>query len=1731
MNTANLPLKPPQHLLLHSRYPFQIRHFRFYRRRRIKRTACISSNNLLEPFRYFLSQFPSQNSLDFLAPILGLASGLTLYLSQSKSTNPNSNSLINSNIGEWILFASPTPFNRFVFLRCPSISLEGLENVSERFLEEDRHFVRLSRGRIEARESGIGGIIEEKLEYQRVCVSTEDGGVISLDWPANLELREEHGLDTTLLLVPGTTEGSMCENVRDFVCDALMRGFFPVVLNPRGCARSPLTTARLFTAADSDDICTAIHFINKARPWTTLMGVGWGYGANMLTKYLAEVGDRTPLTAATCINNPFDLEEVTKSSPYHIALDQKLTGGLIDILQSNKELFQGREKGFDVEKALSAKSVRDFEKAISMISYGFEEIEDFYSKSSTRDVVGNVKIPVLFLQNDDGTVPLFSMPRSLIAENPFTSLLLCSCVPSSVIASDRAAVSWCQNLTTEWLSAVELGLLKGRHPLLKDVDLSLNPKKGLTLVKGRTTSKRSKSDKFLDLSLTDANGYTMDPIKEVLEDSDTAVQSRYQQDSHKILKLEEGLQEGENDALQQTSSVDVELVKEEVADTGSGEVIQTAQVVMNMLDVTMPGILEEEEKKKVLTAVGQGETLMKALQDAVPEDVREKLRTSVSGILHAQNTNLKLDRFLGIGKIPAATPGVKSKIQEKSRASDAEATSKDPRSSDEIKKVDDLTDGSDNNQPGSEKSVKGLDSELCSSENVHKSSDLGQPQTTNSQQGDAYGSGSKGTSDSGNSHRSDEFTKERADLVSDSGEKGFEISAMPNVTSCTEKVNGSEEAIIDQDGGTPQLEIKRESNTQKSEERVLNSSGDQSKMVSSNIAEAVPSSAESFTDSQPMEREGNDNHKMEIKAVPSVPDQNKPIASDSNPPAFGVAEALDALTGMDDSTQVAVNSVFGVIEDMISQLEEGKDDENNTQDTDNFEDESIETTYKKEHASGDHILEVTGTNDVGMQSDVSNDSPVRSTSSKYKFNEEIKKNKLVGGKFLADYADRHVNSIPLYVSAHPYRDYLQNEYFHRYLLSKAPNSKPLDLDTTTSLLFDYFPEDGQWKLLEQPGIIEHDLTADDGVDRKDQIHPSAEVNDADNYIEPSYVLLDTEKQQEPVREYSTVDNLQEHVENGKDRLEEVMQFVKIIILDALRVEIDRKLSADDMKEMESDLARDLELVANAVSLAIGHDTGNLSVQDNSSIQSTPEKVGTLQGEEIVRAISSAVPSTNYLGRVLPVGVVIGSSLAALRKYFDVGTRHDIVLTSNEQTEISGRKDPDNTNVKNDGLKLTIRSNQTTSMRNSRSRELEEAALKNKNSDNVMVGAVTAAIGASALLVQQQDTAESLSNSFKEKASLTKEVDKVDEEMSEKNQNIAASLAEKAMSVAGPVVPTKEDGEVDQERLVAMLADLGQKGGLLRLVGKLALLWGGIRGAMSLTNKLISFLHMAERPLYQRIIGFAGMVLVLWSPVIIPLLPTLVQSWTTSKPSRFAELGSIIGLYTAVMILVMLWGRRIRGYEDPMKEYGLDLTKPPQIQKFFISLIGGVMIVLSIQSANALLGCVCFCWPSSLPISSLDALTFLRVCGQVIMLAGQGIITATSVVLVEELLFRAWLPEEIASDLGYHRGIIISGLAFSLSQRSLWAIPGLWLFSVAVAGFRQRSQGSLSIPIGLRAGIMASSFILQAGGFLTYKPNYPLWVTGNHPFQPFSGIVGLAFSLILAVILYPRQPLQKRVATE
>ncbi|XP_077236466.1 uncharacterized protein LOC143877983 isoform X2 [Tasmannia lanceolata] len=1599
---------PENPIVLHRN--FQIREFRIWKRRRLKiRRNSTVSNGLRHSFenlfQNMISQLPLMNSLHLIAPAIGFASSLALYLSRRKASDSE-----NSNIGNWILFTSPTPFNRFVLLRCPSIDFEDselLEGLNEKLVKEERHFVNLNRGSIEVSERRDGGF-EDNLVYQRICISADDGGVISLDWPANLDLTKEHGLDTTLLLVPGTAEGSMDRNIRSFVCESLRNGCFPIVMNPRGCAGSPLTTARLFTAADSDDISTAIQFINRSRPWTTLMSIGWGYGANMLTKYLGEVEERTPLTAAACIDNPFDLEEATRSFPHHIALDQKLTGGLIDILCANK--------------------------------------------------------------SDDGTVPLISIPRSSIAENPFTSLLLCSCMPASTITKERSAIPWCQSLVIEWLAAVELALLKGRHPLLKDVDVTINPSKDLVLVEGRPSDKKistgngvpssydpshsylSYKDENVDLLLNHTqlgvlNGFSADRNRNVLAESANQV-------SNKVgVNLETRDNPLDSERSQVTQTVDADLVKEggdNPLESERSQVTQTAEFVMNMLDVTMPGTLADEQKRKVLTAVEQGETFTKALQGAVPEDVRQKLTSAVSEIVRSQGLNLNPGNLMRDNLVANVTTDVKSKIQEKfqgiSSANDGDSNS---HSSDNMMKGagpekmssqgetlldskemmredlayqssdDDLSGEMANNQSNLGKPSMQLGSEIQPSSKLQTSLDLGNPQLEGGYGGDMIAAGMRDSNEAEQNYENVEFSQDK-----------------------------STEACVEESG--PE---KGKTNHQNRTEH---------EVPSSNVLLSPEPSL--------MEKQGNDIQKNEDKNVQAMSQSSSakadepspPLSSPSSLPSISVSQALDALTGFDDSTQMAVNSVFGVIENMIDEFEKENNPSDVGQQNENEDAESTIASNEPPVNSKYGSENKENTEDgLSIQSDVmwSYDNPVNNSLEEcaephQNFGDELGRNKPMSnlktsvmdnigrsqGNDIAssqlDMEDKnkqenlidstgftensngvgHVQSFPLQIAVNPYGGLPYKESLHKYFPSKMSNTKFLDLDSTTDLFLEYFPEEGQWKLLDQledPPDSMYDAEAPEGVNRDDQnIHSPLQVSVGESILEPSYVILDTELQHQPTEECDISDDLKNEDKKG-----------------------DQREATNDEASNEGDRF-----------------SGKKSETEKDHHQ--------LLGKNI--------------------------------QYADLDS---------SVTRGSCSKKPETANL---------------------------------NKDSAMVGAVTAAVGASALLVHRNgkdkchETTETSSIPISEKRNPQKEHDNLEEALQERNQNnIVTSLAEKAMSVAGPVVPTKSDGEVDQERVVAMLADLGQKGGMLSSIGKIALLWGGMRGAMSLTDRLILFLGIAERPLFQRILGFVCMVLVLWSPLVIPLLPTIVHNWAKQRSTGIAEYACIIGLYPAVMILVMLWGKRIRGYSNPLEQYGLDVTSSPKLHDFLKGLMGGLFLVLSVHSINVLLGFAYVVRPSGLPSSPAGAIMWLKGFGRMLLLAAKGIVPATGVAVVEELLFRSWLPEEIATDLGYHRAIIISGLAFSLLQRSLPAVPGLWLLSLALAGVKQRGQGHLSVPIGVRTGALSATFILQAGGLLTYRPDAPFWVTGSQPWQPFGGAVGLVFCIILAVLFYPRQPLQRK----
>lgn len=772
-----------------------------------------------------------------------------------------------------------------------------------------------------------------------------------------------------------------------------------------------------------------------------------------------------------------------------------------------------------------------------------------------------------------------------------------------------------------------------------------------------------------------------------------------------------------------------------------------------------------------MTAVGQGETLVKALQDAVPEDVREKLTASVSEILHAEGTNLKFDKLLDIGKI-RNVPEFKSRV----RTSNDRSVQKDSHPDDQVRQIVELDDNTDNNQPGTKKTADRRELELHPSENLEKSVDAGEVESVSSHQGDISSSSKKGFAELGNSDDNDFSSQENVVSHSEASDKGSETSDKPSHTDQPTKAECTDAVVhehkVDKDVGATQEESKAAD----SSEKILDSSSNRNKKTSVNVTEDTVEPLGSSTEAQPTERDGNNNVNSQNQNSQPEVDQNKSTTADSNPPSFSVSQALDALTGMDDSTQMAVNSVFGVIENMISQLE-AKDDakyggeveEEKTKSVSKDQNRVNDHSFKKKEENGnelnshfhalsdaptfaedsiksqpDSVTESPGEESFEKHIDVSGNANNNSQGNSKARSLDSEQKELMGTQHLADYSDkfRYMNKFPLNIPVNMYEYSLQNEGLHRYLLTKIPNTKQLDVDETTALLLDYIPEEGQWKLLDQSGndgdTID-DLTAykDDG--REVQVYPYEKDDDTDEVIESPSVLLDSNKHDESLEKSELTVGTNEIVERGEDRSKQLMEFVKNIILGSLKVEVDRRLSSSDRKKMEPDIAREMAEVATSVALAVRRDGEHSWCLDSKyfNVGYPSQKVGAFHGESAIRAISSAVQRTNHLRRVLPVGLIVGSSLAALRKYFDVCIAHEDnkkdALVFDERKISAGKRTQESrtTEIRR------IPEYRNNNLNDLTSRKGIEERVKSLNNDNVMVGAVTAAIGASALLAKQQ----------------------------------------------------------------------------------------------------------------------------------------------------------------------------------------------------------------------------------------------------------------------------------------------------------------------------------------------------------------------------------------------------------
>lgn len=246
-----------------------------------------------------------------------------------------------------------------------------------------------------------------------------------------------------------------------------------------------------------------------------------------------------------------------------------------------------------------------------------------------------------------------------------------------------------------------------------------------------------------------------------------------------------------------------------------------------------------------------------------------------------------------------------------------------------------------------------------------------------------------------------------------------------------------------------------------------------------------------------------------------------------------------------------------------------------------------------------------------------------------------------------------------------------------------------------------------------------------------------------------------------------------------------------MVINALKLELVRRVGQAGLEASGIDLQNELEKVATAVTQAVksaGVSLASSKVEPDSGMGG---KLGVLPAEAIVSAVCSALSSTSTLKSLIPVGVLAGTVLSALGASFLIATND---MEQNEEDENSMAK----------GKNVSGKQDEGTGVRNMQDQKEHHEPVVHGGplgdlKSSTMVGAIAASFGAVGQEVGLLEVAEQEEASVLDRVLSTQK----GEESANETPSIVSEIADKALSMAAPVVPKKEDGDVDQERSVLL----------------------------------------------------------------------------------------------------------------------------------------------------------------------------------------------------------------------------------------------------------------------------------------------------------------------------------------
>jgi len=248
------------------------------------------------------------------------------------------------------------------------------------------------------------------------CLRTRDGDNIELHHlPASPNAPR-------ILLLHGLEGSPRSHYVGGILAEAAARGWGATLLVFRGGGSAPNEARRFYHSGETGDIGFVFATLSARWPGSMWCLAGVSLGGNVLLKWLGERGDAVDdrIRGAAAVSAPFDLEAGSRylsrgfARVYDRSFLQSLRRKAIAKLSRYPDLF-------DREKLERARTVYDFDDAVTGPVHGFASAHEYYSQSSSLRFLSRIRVRTLLLSSaDDPFLPPAALARaaSTAAMNP-----------------------------------------------------------------------------------------------------------------------------------------------------------------------------------------------------------------------------------------------------------------------------------------------------------------------------------------------------------------------------------------------------------------------------------------------------------------------------------------------------------------------------------------------------------------------------------------------------------------------------------------------------------------------------------------------------------------------------------------------------------------------------------------------------------------------------------------------------------------------------------------------------------------------------------------------------------------------------------------------------------------------------------------------------------------------------------------------------------------------------------------------------------------------------------------------------------------------------------------------------------------------------------------------------------------------------------------------------------------